>query len=444
MRKGNLYMPGGSDEAACIFSDRLRSGSGNTRGSVIIDSGAFYSGGTGEDGIIVSTGGLSSIEEVSAPDMLAVAGGGALVSDLKEAVEDKGLFFPAGDICTRGITLAQLIDEACVSDLRRVYGGVREYILSMELITPGGQLITSGSRSVKDVAGYDLTGFCFGSLGRCGLISRAAVRLLQAPRLRQVHFYSCGIERSAEVSLEINREAGPVCQYLFLDRAASMISEAHTGSGYEPGEAEAVLAVRVESESERGLAGTVERLEGISERAGMDRLFTCIGEARLPELFGRLFAGSNPCECALHISYDTVPEFKRSPVGITWYDLYPGRVHLLLPLHGSEPLGLDGAGEYGRDIIRAMKQDANSLRVELLERGKGKLPLGTNYIKNILSGGEPVAVDQLIKGMDTPFSLREYLDKRVEEPVPARRNEVEKTEAELYRLFDPGSLILER
>jgi len=445
MRRGNLYIPGGSDEAAAIFRRLSGGGPESRRGSVIIDSGAFYSDGTGEEGAIVSTSGLSSIEEISTGDMQAVAGAGTLVSDLKKAAEDKGLFFPAGNICSHGITLAQLIDEGCVLDLRRVYGGVREYILSMELVTAGGQLINSGSRAVKDVAGYDLIGFCFGSLGRCGLISRVVMRLLPAPRLREVIFYSGSIEGLGSVSLEINREAGPVCQYLFFDRAASMISKIHAGSSFEPGKAEAVLAVRVEAESERGRAVTVNRLDRITKRAGMKRLFDSPGEVRMSGLPARALSVDNRYKSVLCISFDTVPDFKRSLRGIVWHDLCPGRFHLMMPLDGGEPVGLEGAGECGRDIIRAMKQGLNSLRIELLGPEGLRFPLGTRYLRNILTGeSESVTAEQLLRSVDTPFSLRESLNKMAEEQSPAHQNEVDKIETEIYRLFDPGSVVLER
>lgn len=445
MRRGNLYIPGGSDEAAALFRHLSGGGPESVRGSVIIDSGAFYSDGTGEEGAIVSAAGMSSIEEVSAEDMLAVAGAGALVSDLKKAAEDRGLFFPAGDICSHGITLGQLIDEGCVSDLRRLYGGLREYIMSMELVTAGGEVITSGSRSVKDVAGYDLIGFCFGSLGRCGLISRVVTRLLPSPRLREVIFYSGSVEGLGSVSLEINREAGPVCQYLFFDRAASMISGIHAGSGFDPGKAEAVLAVRAEAESERGAAGTADRLDRITERAGMKRLFASPGEVKLSGLTAGPLSKGSRYGSALHISFDTMPDFEHSPRGIVWHDLYPGRFHLLMPLECGEPVGLEKAGECGREIIRAIRQGVSALRIELLGPGGRRLPLGTGYLRNILTGKSgKVTAEQLLKGVDAPFSLRKSLKKIEGEQSPAHQNEGEKREAEIYRLFDPGLVVLER
>ena len=61
------------------------------------------------------------------------------------------------------------------------FGGLREYVLSLELALPRGEIVRSGSRAVKDVTGYNLAGFVMGGGGRCGMIARSTLRLLPRP-----------------------------------------------------------------------------------------------------------------------------------------------------------------------------------------------------------------------------------------------------------------------
>ena len=59
-------------------------------------------------------------------------------------------------------------------------GGLREYVLSVELVTGGGEIARFGSKAVKDVAGYEVIGLLIGGGGRYGMITEVTLRLLPA------------------------------------------------------------------------------------------------------------------------------------------------------------------------------------------------------------------------------------------------------------------------
>ncbi|MBD3180506.1 MAG: FAD-binding protein, partial [Candidatus Latescibacteria bacterium] len=261
MNRENLFAPESEEEAAGILLDRPGFAGVDTAGSVLVDSGSYYKSGTGEDGIIINPSGFGDIHEISGRDMLAVAGGGVEAEELSAAAAEKGLYFPSWNSCCRGLTLAQLVDEGPVSDLRRVYGGMREYILGFRVATPGGRMISSGSRAVKDVSGYDLAGFAMGSLGRCGLVTEVTARLLPARRFLEIRIYSCGEDNFREASMEINRQIGAVGQKIYLGRAASLLAGRSTGGNSQPGGGEALLEVRFESETEEGRARTGDKID---------------------------------------------------------------------------------------------------------------------------------------------------------------------------------------
>ncbi|MCK4539011.1 MAG: FAD-binding oxidoreductase [Candidatus Krumholzibacteria bacterium] len=128
---------------------------------------------------LLSSGNMNKISEVSRKDMLAVCGGGVTLAELRGAVESEGLFFPYDpELAPTDLTIGALVMDGGVSRYERSYGRLRESILSIEIVTPAGEIIHTGSRSIKDVAGYELAGLFAGGGGQYGLISSVTLRLL--------------------------------------------------------------------------------------------------------------------------------------------------------------------------------------------------------------------------------------------------------------------------
>src|SRR5690606_11453448 len=61
------------------------------------------------------------------------------------------------------------------------YGVTKDYVLGLEVVTPTGDIIRTGGRTVKNVTGYDLTKLIVGSEGTLGIITEATLRLIPKP-----------------------------------------------------------------------------------------------------------------------------------------------------------------------------------------------------------------------------------------------------------------------
>lgn len=178
----------------------------------------------GETLVLLSHAAMSGIHEISTKDFLAVVGGGVRFGELVEAVRKAGLYFPhEPDAATRDATVAGIIMGGASFRTEGRYGRLREYLLSLELVTPGGEIIRAGSRSVKDVTGYDVTGFLLGQGGLCGMIAKATIRLLPAPGTRLG--FVCEGARGALESLagEIRRRLAPA--FLEMPAEGRLIGE---------------------------------------------------------------------------------------------------------------------------------------------------------------------------------------------------------------------------
>lgn len=177
-----VVFPGSAAEVAAIvgLANRYRfpvvprgAGTGRAGGAVPIKGGV----------VLVLTR-LNRILEISPEDLVAVVEPGVVTGVLKRAVAEKGLYYPpdpsSADYCTIGGNVATGAGGA----LAVQYGVTRDYVLGLEVVLPTGEIITTGSRTLKGVVGYDLTRLFLGSEGTLGIITKIVLRLTVPPASR--------------------------------------------------------------------------------------------------------------------------------------------------------------------------------------------------------------------------------------------------------------------
>jgi glycolate oxidase len=131
--------------------------------------------------VILSLSRMNAIRELNPADELAVAEAGVLTADLDRAAAAHGLMYPpdpsSHEISTIGGNLA-----TNAGGLRCVkYGVTRDAALGLEVVLADGSVLRTGRRTVKGVAGYDLTSLFVGSEGTLGVITSAVLRLRPRP-----------------------------------------------------------------------------------------------------------------------------------------------------------------------------------------------------------------------------------------------------------------------
>jgi len=133
-------------------------------------------------GIAVSLERMNRILEISPEDLVARAEPGVITGKFQEAVEQAGLFYPPDpnslDLCTLGGNVA----ENAGGPRALKYGVTREYVLGMTVVLPTGEILKLGKRTIKGVAGYDLTALMVGSEGTLGIVTEITFKLLPRPR----------------------------------------------------------------------------------------------------------------------------------------------------------------------------------------------------------------------------------------------------------------------
>ena len=220
--------------------------------------GVGYTGGAVpvEGGIVIGTDRMNTIREINADDLYAVAEPGVTTYALQQAVEAVGLFYPPDPASYKNSFIGGNIAENAGGMRSAKYGVTKHYVLGLEVVTPVGEIITTGGRTSKNVVGFDLTGLICGSEGMLGIITEATLKLLPLPeatRTVRATFHTMR-EACACVTQFTRARVTPVAVEV-LDRSSIKAVEAEFAFGLAA-DAGALLLVSVD--------GSVEEVERAS------------------------------------------------------------------------------------------------------------------------------------------------------------------------------------
>ncbi len=146
-------------------------------------SGSGLSGGSipVEDSIVVVMTHWNEILEIDRENLTAWVQPGVITGQIHNAVEAIGLFYPpdpgSSAICTIGGNVAE--NAGGLRGLK--YGVTKNYVMGMEVVLPSGEVMHTGGKSVKDVAGYSLKDFLIGSEGTLGIFTKILLKLIPKP-----------------------------------------------------------------------------------------------------------------------------------------------------------------------------------------------------------------------------------------------------------------------
>ncbi len=224
-----------------------------------------------QGGIVLSCERMNRIIEIDGEDATAIVEPGVVTGDFQRAVEARGLFYPpdpaSRNFCTLGGNVAE-----CAGGLRAVkYGVTKDYILGLEVVLPTGEIVSTGARTLKGVAGYDLTKLIVGSEGTLGIVTKIIVRLLPLPQSVQTAaaFFSAA-DGAARAAVQILTNGIVPRALELVDRAALRAVESFRKENLSDG-AGAMLLVETDG-TETAARDEISRIGDILTREGAQRV----------------------------------------------------------------------------------------------------------------------------------------------------------------------------
>ncbi|MBF02890.1 MAG: FAD-binding oxidoreductase [Flavobacterium sp.] len=172
-------------------------------------------------GIGLSMERFNSIIEVDDKNLQVIVEPGVITQVLKDAVAEKGLFYPVDPSSLGSCFIGGNIAENSGGARAVKYGVTKDYVLNLEVVLPNGEIIWTGANTLKNSTGYNLTQLMVGSEGTLGIITKIVLKLIPKVThniLMLVPFYKA--EQACEAVSAIFR-AGIVPSALeFMERDA--------------------------------------------------------------------------------------------------------------------------------------------------------------------------------------------------------------------------------
>ena len=137
-------------------------------------------------GIVLNFSKMNKILEINPENMTARVQPGVVVGDLQKAVEKQGLFYPPDPSNLKISTIGGSIAQNSAGARCFKYGATKDYIIDMLVVMANGELIRTGSNTIKNATGYNLGSIFIGSEGTLGIVVEATLKLIPKPEETQV------------------------------------------------------------------------------------------------------------------------------------------------------------------------------------------------------------------------------------------------------------------
>ena len=212
-------------------------------------SGTNLTGGTipdCSDTIVILTTGLNKILEINTEDLYATVQPGVITAKFAAAVAAKGLFYPPDPGSMSVSTIGGNVAESSGGLRGLKYGTTKDYVMGMEVFANTGDLVKTGSRTVKCDTGYNIAPLLVGSEGTLGMISRAILKLVPPPQASKAMMAVFdNVQKASEAVARIIAAHILPCTLEFMDNMTINLVEDDVKIGL-PRNAQAILLIEVD------------------------------------------------------------------------------------------------------------------------------------------------------------------------------------------------------
>ena len=218
--------------------------------------------------IVLSVARLNAIREIDVVNAVAVVEPGVITADLQKAVEALGLFYPPDPSSLRQSAIGGNVAENAGGARCLKYGVTADYVAALEVVLPGGEIVRSGGKMVKNVTGYDLRALFTGAEGTLGTITEITLRLLRKPRFARTAVAAfASIAQAGAAVVEILNSGLVPTSIELLDALTISCIEDFKPSGL-PRDADAILLFAADGNYEEIVDAELRAMAEIAAHSG--------------------------------------------------------------------------------------------------------------------------------------------------------------------------------
>lgn len=151
-----------------------------------------------QGGLVIDLTRMDRLIDLDGASMMAVVQPGIVTGELRRRIAEAGYLYPPDPNSLNSCTLGGNVATNAAGPSSMKYGVTRDYVLGLELVLASGERMGIGRRTLKGVAGYDLTALVVGSEGTLGVVTEVILRLRPLPRAQRTFLaYFAAVEQAA-------------------------------------------------------------------------------------------------------------------------------------------------------------------------------------------------------------------------------------------------------
>ena len=128
---------------------------------------------------------MNRILEVDTDNLAIVVEPGVITEKVAEAAAAEGLFYPPDPGSMKISTIGGNVANNSGGLRGLKYGVTRDYVMALDAVLADGRVLSTGTKCVKDVAGFSLRDLFIGSEGALGVITRITLKLIPQPAAKR-------------------------------------------------------------------------------------------------------------------------------------------------------------------------------------------------------------------------------------------------------------------
>jgi len=232
-------------------------------------SGTGLSGGSlpSADCIVLCTVKMNRILEVDRANLTMLVEPGVTTLQVADAAAAVGLFYPPDPGSMKISTIGGNVAENSGGLRGLKYGITRNYVMGMQVVLPDGEVMFTGNKCVKDVAGYSLKDLFIGSEGTLGVITQVLLKLIPKPAAKKTMVATFGaMDTAAQTVSDIIAAQIIPCTLEFLDRMTIRCVEDFAKIGL-PLDCEALLLMETDGHPAQ-VEDEARQMEAIARKNG--------------------------------------------------------------------------------------------------------------------------------------------------------------------------------
>jgi glycolate oxidase len=232
-------------------------------------SGTGLSGGSlpSADCLVLCSVKMDRILELDRANLTMLVEPGMTTLAVADAASAAGLFYPPDPGSMKISTIGGNVAENSGGLRGLKYGITRNYVMGLEVVLPDGEILWTGNKCVKDVAGYSLRDLFVGSEGTLGVITKVLLRLIPKPAAKKTMVATFAqMDAAAQCVSDIIAAQIIPCTLEFLDRTTIHCVEDYAKIGL-PLDCEALLLMETDGHP-AAVAEEAAKMEELARKNG--------------------------------------------------------------------------------------------------------------------------------------------------------------------------------